>query len=196
MLNGSELGSFATGISKAKKALDTYCKSLKEKEVASKSAPAQPATTAPAPVATNKVEEKPNIVFTPKNNVRPQFNRNQPDSRGNNNNPRFNRDGSRPPFNRNNGDRPMGQRPAGGRVASNGQQGQNRPFKPFVKEEKEVLFVKPEREFGNKNKTKQVNDEKKELSKKAKIKVPKSKLKAYKKLFNKKGQSKSAKISK
>ena len=32
MLNGSELGSFATGISKAKKALDTYCKSLKEKE--------------------------------------------------------------------------------------------------------------------------------------------------------------------
>ncbi len=171
MLNGSELGSFATGISKAKKALDTYCKSLKEKEVTSKSAPTQPATTAPAPVATNKVEEKPNIVFTPKNNVRPQFNRNQPDSRGNNNNPRFNRDGSRPPFNRNNSDRPMGQRPAGGRVASNGQQGQNRPFKPFVKEEKEVLFVKPEREFGNKNKTKQVNDEKKELSKKAKIRM-------------------------
>ena len=34
------------------------------------------------------------------------------------------------------------------------------------------------------------------ISKKAKIKVPKSKLKAYKKLFNKKGQSKSAKISK
>ena len=34
------------------------------------------------------------------------------------------------------------------------------------------------------------------ISKKAKIKVPKSKLKAYKKLFNKKGQSKSVKISK
>ena len=34
LLSGTELNSFASAINKAKRALDTFCKQLKEKEVA------------------------------------------------------------------------------------------------------------------------------------------------------------------
>ena len=169
VLNGNELGSFASAIGKAKKALDSFCKTLKDKEVEFKNKPATKAVEQPKP----KTEEKPNIVFTPKNNVRQNgYNQNNGYVRNNGEarqgfNPRFNNNGTRPQFNRTPNGAP-GTRPARpGQPSTPGA----RPSRPFVKEEKEVLFVKPEREFGNKNKTKQVNDEKKELSKKAKIRM-------------------------
>lgn len=164
VLNGNELGSLVSAIGKAKKTLDFFCKSLKEKEVEFKNKPKETASEVKSEV---KVEEKPNIVFTPKNSVRQNAGLRQGEQRQGGFSPRFN-NGQRPPFNRNGVDRPpMQQRTKVGTPST-----AQKPFnKPFGKEEKDVLFVKPERDFGNKNKTKQVNDEKKELSKKAKIRM-------------------------
>ena len=187
ILNGSELGSFASAIGKAKRALDAYCKTLKEKEANLKNSPkeVEKPVTADAPktsVVSEKPASKPNIVFTPKNNTRPNYNNNynrqNGDFRQQYGNSRYgnqggynNQNGNRQGFNRPNGDRPMGQRPQRPMGAVGSSQGGVRPLKPFTREEKDVLFVKPERELGNKNKTKQVNDEKKELSKKAKMRM-------------------------
>lgn len=185
VLNGNELGSFVSAIGKAKKALDAYCKTLKDKEVENKNKAPEPTvseTTATVAPVQKPVEQKPNIVFTPNNNFRQNRQNNGYNSNGYRNqgdrpnNPRYGNAngqfGNRPSFGRPNGERPMGQGAQGQRPSRPGAPIQGRPnARPFVKEEKEVLFVKPEREFGNKNKTKQINDEKKELSKKAKIRM-------------------------
>lgn len=185
VLNGNELGSFVSAIGKAKKALDAYCKTLKDKEVENKNKAPEPTvseTTATVTPVQKPVEQKPNIVFTPNNNFRQNRQNNGYNSNGYRNqgdrpnNPRYGNAngqfGNRPSFGRPNGERPMGQGAQGQRPSRPGAPIQGRPnARPFVKEEKEVLFVKPEREFGNKNKTKQINDEKKELSKKAKIRM-------------------------
>lgn len=185
VLNGNELGSFVSAIGKAKKALDAYCKTLKDKEVENKNKAPEPTvseTTATVTPVQKPVEQKPNIVFTPNNNFRQNRQNNGYNSNGYRNqgdrpnNPRYGNAngqfGNRPSFGRPNGERPMGQGAQGQRPSRPGAPIQGRPSaRPFVKEEKEVLFVKPEREFGNKNKTKQINDEKKELSKKAKIRM-------------------------
>ena len=185
VLNGNELGSFVSAIGKAKKALDAYCKTLKDKEVENKNKAPEATvseTTATVTPVQKPVEQKPNIVFTPNNNFRQNRQNNGYNSNGYRNqgdrpnNPRYGNAngqfGNRPSFGRPNGERPMGQGAQGQRPSRPGAPIQGRPnARPFVKEEKEVLFVKPEREFGNKNKTKQINDEKKELSKKAKIRM-------------------------
>lgn len=185
VLNGNELGSFVSAIGKAKKALDAYCKTLKDKEVENKNKAPEPTVSETAATVTpvqKPVEQKPNIVFTPNNNFRQNRQNNGYNSNGYRNqgdrpnNPRYGNAngqfGNRPSFGRPNGERPMGQGAQGQRPSRPGAPIQGRPnARPFVKEEKEVLFVKPEREFGNKNKTKQINDEKKELSKKAKIRM-------------------------
>jgi len=165
LLNSNEISSFVGAISKAKKSLDAFCKTLKEKE---SSIIAKPRKEEVKEV----VEEKQSITFTPSNSgpraPKPNFGR-QPQ-------------GERPARPMQGQQRPFGQRPQQAGAGKPMGQGQQRPFgqkpatgaKPFVRstrEEPDTLVVKQERNFGNKNKTKSNDNEKKELSIKAKLRM-------------------------
>ena len=177
---GNELNTIVASISKSKTMLENLCKNLKKHEQNLKSKPAATVTTE-KPVQT--VEVKPATQTTEKTPVERTRNvdgaQKKELSKGKEN-ITFNkvpaRDGNR--FNR---DRDNGsQRP-----------NQNREGKPFEKKNNfvprdnngfkpkqtskpeivETIVTKPERNFGNKNKTKTFDTEKKELSKKAKMKM-------------------------
>lgn len=169
LLNSNELSSFVGAIGKAKKSLDAFCKTLKEKENEIISKPKK------EEVKEVVVEEKKNITFTPNNNNNQRVN----------NKPNFGRQAqqgqqqTRPFGQRPQGQGPQGAKPFGQRPMQSGKPGApqgTRPMgqKPFarpVKEEPDTLVVKQERSFGNKNKTKTNDNEKKELSVKAKLRM-------------------------
>ncbi len=163
LLSTNELSSFVSAISKAKLALDNYCKILKSKEqsVAKKT---ETETSAPKEVYTPKSFERQN---TPNAQAKP-FERRQ-DSRPNNGFvPR--QQGTRP----SQGARPQGAgaRPTQG-ATSRPTTGAPRPTaKPSLgKVEKITVITKPERSFGNKNKSKVIDSDKQGLNIKAKIRM-------------------------
>jgi len=166
LLNSNELSSFVGGIGKAKKSLDAFCKTLKEKESEILAKPKKEEVK-------EVVEEKKNITFTPNNNMqrvnnKPNFGRQT--QQGQQQRPYGQQ---RPQGQSQQGARPFGQRPAqtGGKPGAQGPRPMGaKPFRP-VKEEPDTLVVKQERSFGNKNKTKTNDNEKKELSVKAKLRM-------------------------
>ena len=170
LLNSPELSSFVGAIGKAKKSLDAFCKMLKEKEA---EIIAKPVKEEVKEVV--QPQQTQNISFTPSNNVRRPERVERPIGRqpqaqrpaGQNQRAPFapkpfgpRAQQGQAPFDRNQqGTRPM-QKPAGAR-----------PFARPVREEPDTLVVKQERSFGNKNKTKTNDSEKKELSIKAKLRM-------------------------
>ena len=166
LLSSNELSSFVGAISKARKALDNYCKILKEKE----GSVAKEVASIPA-----KQE-----VYTPKSFERPAAEQRPTMQRNNNTRPE--QRGEQRPFNQKQGLNPrgpQGARPNGPRSNTNGSrpnnatQGmQNRTSRPAIaKPEKEMIVTKPERSFGNKNKTKVFDSDKQGLNVKAKIRM-------------------------
>jgi len=168
LLNNNQVSSFVQGINQAKKSLDAFCKTLKEKE---REIIENAKKIEEKPQVVVK-EEKPNITFTPNTNTqksaKPNFGRQQQGQ-----NPNYVPRQGRP---MGNGPQQGQQKPFGQR---NNQQGNStgaprpagaRPFRP-VKEEPDTLVVKQERSFGNKNKSKSNDNEKKELSVKAKLRM-------------------------
>ena len=197
ILGGSELNSIVSSISKSKNALDAFCKALKVqeqyliKEASKPKAAPAPKVVEPEPVIATVVEKEPvkevkeNAPVAEKTFVKVNtisrgnqpFNRNDknPNPRAEGN--RFNRDGR--PDNRTEGRPPRDGKPPMNR---DGKPFEKKPFvprdnngfKPKMAPKPEILepiAVKQERQFGNKNKTKTFDTEKKELSKKAKIKM-------------------------
>lgn len=162
LLSTNELSSFVSAISKAKLALDNYCKILKSKEqsVVKKT---EAETPAPKEVYTPKSFERQNTPYT---QAKP-FERRQ-DGRPNSGFvPR--QQGIRP----SQGARPqvVGTRPAQG-ASSRPATGARSTSKPsFGKVEKIDVITKPERNFGNKNKSKVIDSDKQGLNIKAKIRM-------------------------
>ena len=194
ILDGNELNTFVARISKSRTALKTFCDNLKihESELrkqAERDAVAQsrvqeinkPEVVEDDVVHTVEESVKPNIensrvssnersakdykakdiVFNKVNNRDNRTNRDNKDFRNNDRAPRndgrsFNKDGK--PFEK-----------------KSFVPRDNNGFKPTIKPSKpeiaDTIVSKPERSFGNKNKTKTFDTEKKELSKKAKIKM-------------------------
>ena len=167
LISGSELSSLANYISKSKMALDTFCKKLKEHEINLKKAESSKAQVVKEEKA---VEETQPITFKPVE--KKPFDRNNRDNRStrdqdnvSNNQNRDARPNNREkPFNKDN--KTFEKKPFVPR--------DNNGYKPKTAKVEIVETVAKtdrERTFGNKNKTKTFDSEKKELSKKAKIKM-------------------------
>ena len=178
ILSGSEINSIASGISKSKNALDSFCKRLKERENNLKTQ-AILAQSKPEPVVvtvqkkevpTETIPSKPKaekvdmVKKGPNNSGKVSFNKvNNKDfkPRGDKENKPFNRD------NKGDNNKTFEKKAFVPR--------DNNGYKPKPSFNKEpivdAVITKPERNFGNKNKTKTFDTEKKELSKKAKIKM-------------------------
>jgi len=172
LISGTELTSLASYISKSKTALDTFCKKLKEHEIALKKAEETKSKVEETVVTTPVQEPVQNVSFKPVE--KKQFERNT--SRE----PRFNKDQE------NNKKSQNGDVRQNREKSFNNKDGKTFEKKPFVPRDNngykpktpkveivETVVNKPDRErnFGNKNKTKSFDSEKKELSKKAKIKM-------------------------
>ncbi len=185
---GNELNSIVASMAKSKNVLETFCKNLKAHEQNLKNKAIVAAQTkVEEKVVANKVEtvsqekverklnpqERPARTFD--NDRRRDFNKGkdgvvfnkvQPKDAGG----RFNRDnGTRPAMSREGKpfDKPFEKK--GNFVPRD-----NNGFKPKQSSKPEIsdtIITKPERTFGNKNKTKTFDTEKKELSKKAKMKM-------------------------
>ena len=163
ILSGNELSGIVSGIAKSRNALDVFCKKLKDHEIQLKKQKKVEKVVEEVKVE-KPVVENPSPKFQLKNeNIKPnnknvQFNKvsrdNKPrenySDKGDRQNNRDNKSFEKKPFvpRDNNGFKP-------------------KPTKPEVIE----VVTKPERNFGNKNKTKTFDTEKKELSKKAKMKM-------------------------
>ena len=187
ILGGNELNTMVSNIAKSRSALSAFCKSLSNHELSLKkkaeldSAP----TTLDISIENSSVAETNVEPIVVKKNVEVVENPSAKTSKTNkvqqstssmNGNASFNkvpqRDGK---FNR--GERPDGKNAISGDKhfdkKSNFVPRDNNGYKPKpVKQDiVDTIVTKPERNFGNKNKTKTFDTEKKELSKKAKIKM-------------------------
>ena len=173
--SGNEINSIVSRISKSRSALDSFCKNLKNHEANLKKQASIPAVE--KATTQTKVVEKTNIVTEEKVDAKVAIVNEKSQKKSFEQKPRENivfnkvpqRDANR--FNRN--DRP---------ISKDGKSFEKKPFvprdnngfkpRPNSKPEiVETIVTKPERNFGNKNKTKTFDTEKKELSKKAKIKM-------------------------
>lgn len=198
ILSGSELNSIVSSISKSKTALETFCKALKthEQKLLSTEATVKAKETKVvepevkvevAPVAQKETIAPEKLSAPEKTFVKVTSNVNKPkDSFNNNGKPQreFNKADGANRFNRDNRDsRPNRDgRDNKGAFNKDGKSFEKKPFvprdnngfKPKMASKPEILepiAVKNDRTFGNKNKTKTFDTEKKELSKKAKIKM-------------------------
>ena len=183
---GNELNTIVANIAKSKNMIENFCKNLKnhEQNLKQKAQTVVKAVEQPKTVEKVEVKVEPKVVekvATPEKASRPVNTEFKKDFSRNKENTQFNKvqqkDGA-PRFNRDRND-------------GNGRPMQNRDGKPFEKkgnfvprdnngfkpkqsskpEIVETIVTKPERNFGNKNKTKTFDTEKKELSKKAKMKM-------------------------
>ncbi len=179
ILSSSELSSIVAGISKSKNALDGFCKKLKDRENNLK-IQASNNVQKPEPVASTQAKEvaapatnnkaKPEKFDTNKKNVANNSSKITFSKVPNNKDFKPRGDKENRPFNR----------------EKTGEQGKTFEKKTFVPRDNngyrpkptfnkepivDTVVTKPERNFGNKNKTKTFDTEKKELSKKAKIKM-------------------------
>ncbi len=192
LAKGGDIQSFAISLGRSKKAIETFCKSLKDREVAlSKSeakaaapvkavTPAEPDINfeeAMAPNAGKKIDKQPR---DRQNSERKTFDRSNSDKQfgGNRNGEqrpsginRDNRDGKFAPKS----DGGFVKKPFGDKPVRKDDTGSSKKSSSWSMSKLEmsdnIIIAKPERQFGNKNKTKQVDTERKELSKKAKIKM-------------------------
>ena len=179
---GNELNTIVAGISKSKSMLENLCKNLKKHEQNLKSKPAVAKVPAEKPVEKVEVKPAPQVTSEKVNVERPrnfEGDKKKEFSKGKDN-VTFNKvpakDGNR--FNRdrdNNNQRPMQNRDGKPfEKKTNFVPRDNNGFKPKQTSKPEIvetIVAKPERNFGNKNKTKTFDTEKKELSKKAKMKM-------------------------
>ncbi len=173
LAKGGDIQTFAISLARSKKALEAFCKTLKDKDAAlSKERVAQSAPETAAITVEPEVE-----AVIEKKSAREEYKRVDSAAK-----PAFNRDRQNTNFQGKN------TREQDGKFSK-------KPFdpsRPFNKSEKApngtqkprtsgllpksdvadtIIVAKPERNFGNKNKTKQIDSDRKELSKKAKIKM-------------------------
>jgi len=189
LARGGDIQNFALSIARSKKALEALVRSLKEKDVAlvnaEKAAAKQAEVKPKEEIVDVKFEEVMNKSSKPQQKVEqpkkkesnPNFVKSQ-DGRFNNQNKQFNKEdqrfGKKPfenkPFKKDENGKPFAK--SNDNKASQ-QQGKFRPSGLLPKSDisDTIVVAKPERNFGNKNKTKQIESDKKELSKKAKIKM-------------------------
>jgi len=170
---GNELNTIVASIAKSRTALDTFCKNLKSHENNLKK---QASTIAPV-----EKKQKEEIVSSPVSVREKVISNDKPKTFDRDNKKEFGK-GKEITFNKvpqkdgkfNNGDRPVRKDNAvGNDKKTNFVPRDNNGFKPKASKPEivETIVSKPERSFGNKNKTKSFDTEKKELSKKAKIKM-------------------------
>ena len=184
ILSGSELGGIVSGISKSRKVLDDFCKKIKEhekvlklnenkktvepkgvKEVKEVNIESTNVSTTVVSVEKAKTNQNTNGDHKAKPNFEKSDNKQRQPGRDNqsfnkpqNKNGNFSKDGKKP------NEKSFEKKPFVPR--------DNNGYKPKIEKPATVDFVsKPERVLGNKNKTKSFDTEKKELSKKAKIKM-------------------------
>ena len=152
ILSSNELSSFVGAIGKAKRALDAYCKVVKDKE-AEQFAKSKTVSVEPAPKPDAVVSAKPATPKPDRNSANKQFNK--PNS------PRTNDFKGKPKQDGQTQER---------RIPAPRTPNVSRPVASNVVE-KSSMFAKNDRTFGNKNKTKVMENDKKELSKKTKMKM-------------------------
>ena len=202
LLSQGGLNSIKDNIIKSKKALETFCKGIKDRAIEIN----KEYKDEQEKIAVSKIELPKETEVVEQDSAKPQFNRRneytpKQDNAGQGKFNRQDKPFERKPFNKNYQDggfrnnRVNGTGQNAGAVAKtsfNGkslnqnQQSQNKGFnRPFgnkpegfkttgllPKADKSETFAsKPERNFGNKNKTKQFDSDKKELSKKSKLKM-------------------------
>jgi len=157
ILSGNELSAIVQGIAKSRNALDVFCKKLKEYEQKLKTAKVVESKPVVAEVKPKPVE---NVQTANTTNKEVQFNKVSKDNK-----PKDSKAFSK--------DRPQQQN-------KDGKTFEKKPFVPRdnngykpkpTKPEIIDVVTKPDRNFGNKNKTKTFDTEKKELSKKTKMKM-------------------------
>ncbi len=176
LAKGGDIQNFAISIAKSKKALEAFCKALKDKDVV--------LSKQEQVVSREQIIE----VVEPKPSVREDKPITSEDNRRDGQKPAFNRDRQTNNFqNRNNAqsDGKFQRKPEGGQRPFDKNRQFNKGDKPVSTAPKArtsgllpksdvadtIIVAKPERNFGNKNKTKQIDSDRKELSKKAKIKM-------------------------
>ena len=175
---GNELNTIVANISKSRNALDTFCKNLKAHENSLK----KQQSTVDNTVVTSKAEDKSetkNITLTkvsqPQQNENRQrtFDRNKKDFNKVSDNSSFNKTNRNGNFNRVEGKTYPPRDDRNGQKPNNFVPRDNNGYKPKTSKPEiaDTIVTKPERSFGNKNKTKSFDTEKKELSKKAKMKM-------------------------
>ncbi len=177
LLSGNELNSFVSAIGKAKRALDVYCKQLKEKEgvMLAKAEAEQKAAVAPTPAK----PEPTNQVTTFQQPARQYENRPQQTGKrefNNQNQKPFNKNGAFGNSQQRGEFKPKGNNPQFNKNKTSEEKGRiPAPRTPNVSRgatmDKTPLYTKPERNIGNKNKFKVAESDKKELNKKAKIRM-------------------------
>ncbi|MGN0961896.1 MAG: translation initiation factor IF-2 [Christensenellales bacterium] len=170
----NELSSIITRIGKSRSALDTFCKNLKNHEANLKkqTVPSNANETKKIEDIKSDVPEKVTKTSQPKstdNSNNRDFNKK--DKIAFNKIPSKDKDGNR--FNRNNDFKSQNKETKPFDKKTTFVPRDNNGYKPkLVKPDiPSPIITKPERNFGNKNKTKSFDTEKKELSKKAKIKM-------------------------
>jgi len=172
----NELNNICSLISNAREALKVFCKNLENREKELRNKPK------PQTKLEEKIIEQPQVVESTNTNAnsysdKPKFDKDrtkkefvrgkesvQYNKLNSKDNTKFNKN-DKPNFNKD-GNKTFDKKPNFVPRDNNGFK--PRPSKPEVVE---TIVTKPERNFGNKNKTKSFDTEKKELSKKAKIKM-------------------------
>jgi len=184
LAKGGDIQNFAISLARSKKVLEAFCKSLKSQDVILSKKEQEKSAVKPEPVVEEVAKAKPiqesdqtksfgeikRPVKDRDDNYRKQdntFNNNQRQ-----NNRQDNRYGDKKqPFRKEEGGKPF--------VKNNNDKSNNtsapktRTTGLLRKNDAAdtIIVTKPERNFGNKNKTKQIDSDRKELSKKAKIKM-------------------------
>jgi len=166
ILSGNELSTLVGKITKSRQALDAFCKSVKEKEASLKNKPVTKDTFEKVKAETPVEQPKVSNIKTINKERKPFDNNQNKNSNGNfsKGQLRDNKFNNGKPFNKEN--KPMEKKSFVPRD-NNG----FKPTRPAKPEIADTIVNKPDRNFGNKNKTKSFDTEKKELSKKAKIKM-------------------------
>jgi len=177
LAKGGDIQNFAISIAKSKKALETFCKALKDKDialskmeqVAKKEVKPEPSVVEPTAKA---VENKPvREDVGRQDSLKPNYNKDRQATGYQGKNTQQDGKFARKPFDgpRQNDDKKQFNR--NDKPTFNGQKPRTSGLLPKSDVSDTIIVAKPERNFGNKNKTKQIDTDRKELSKKAKIKM-------------------------
>lgn len=201
LAKGGDIQGFAISLARSKKSLEAFCKSLKDRDAVLGKTEQTVAKAKPEPVVASKVEEKasePDIVQRveqlvnngrdrqPRQDDRQNYQKRdgqfakQPynkDRNGFQNKDGYQKREFKPRDNNYQGktEGTFGKKPFVKGQADKPKDGFNKPrtsgLLPKSNSDDTIIVAKPERNFGNKNKTKQIDTDKKELSKKAKMKM-------------------------
>ncbi len=182
LAKGGDIQNFAISLARSKKVLEAFCKSLKEQDVLLSRKEQEKVATKVEEVSKEETKaevKKPinankSAIDARKQSKEEGFRKRDNATNFNNNQPRQSRTDNRfgdkkQPFKKEENGKPFVKNNVDNKV--NG----NKPRTTGLLHKNDsadtIIVTKPERNFGNKNKTKQIDSDRKELSKKAKIKM-------------------------